>query len=1338
MNMRLLNNFKWAFFVISITAVFYSGAFGDDEVLWGGTHPSNDAKKPNSDKPLKNPARKMDPVLMTNGEYYASGQDFSIPGRVLGIAIKRQYGSRSEYDSRFGYGWDMNYNMKLRRLKDANAVVFLDGENRKIEYLFDANSNKYFCTNDRGNYFHHDDVNDTFTLFKKHGTKINFDINGNLSAITDRNGNSITCQYDPNGLMPLNGPSEFFLSPQFGGPTGGRGLVAMAYRLTTITDDLGRHIIFSYNSDGLVSTITDFASRTWTYTYDSANDLKTVQDPNGFVTEYTYDTVGKHKLLQIIDPERQTYITNVYDDANGFMYQQTYGQGTYHTAYKPDSNEATTTDRRGYRTRTVYNKSGNPIQETVYTAGLRQGDPASYTTRYEYNSHMEQTKKILPGGNYITYQYDPNGNLTCIAAEPNNSDPNIVTRFTYEGRFNFIKTMTDPKGNVTTYTYDYEDPSYITSIGNLMKIVYPMVETPEGNKNPTVNFKYNSYGQLTEANSPDGIVTKYDYYNTSSSDPNNGKLWKTTVDYGIGQNYLNLVTEFKYDTVGHVVKSKDPNGNTTQFAYNNIDELTQMTSPSPFNYTTSFHYHKTKKLKDIQRPIGGSTQTTSYTYNNLDQLKTITNPLGYITQYTYDNSENLSDVNDAENHHTQSQYDERNLPWKVIDANGSTTEYSYTPNGKLYTIKDAHGKKTTYDYDKFDRLLTITYPNSTTEVFTHDKNSNILSKKTRANQTINFGYDAMNRMVWKRRPNEPNSTFLYDIAGRLAEVDDNGKLTSYYYDRIGRVEEVNDSENRSVKYDYDKLGRRTKLTYPDSTYITYEYDQLSRLTKIKDSSGNTIASYGYDALSRRTHLTYANDANSVYEYDIANRLTKLINKINDGNSIVFQYSQHDKVGNRLNMVVDGNTHSYTYDCLYQLTNAAYPSGYDVNTTYHYDALGNRTSVVGSSAVNYSQNTAGLNQYGSVGGITYSYDNNGNLTYDGTYHYDYDCENRLVDVNAVASYTYDYSGKRISKTVGATTTKFCYDGSQIIAEYNGSTLVKKYIYGPGIDEPVCMIDVTDGNKKYYYHFDGLGSVVTVSDQYATVVEKYKYDVFGKPTICEPNGTSRTASIIDNRYMFAGREYDSESGLYYYRARYYRPEIGRFLQTDPVGYYDSMNLYLFCRNNQVNLVDPLGLWGSTPTTFWESARLGLKWATGLGSPYDSYGSGSSFANVMSQAAGVQNARQAFNSEFANSESGYQFYKYRPDYSLAFWKYYLSDKSALEKFLGSYNVEISKSCETLHITVTNDSTLGSFLGGWDFGYDRPRVVIPGLTDSYGTKPLPIPGASIYQNISWDEPVK
>ncbi len=211
------------------------------------------------------------------------------------------------------------------------------------------------------------------------------------------------------------------------------------------------------------------------------------------------------------------------------------------------------------------------------------------------------------------------------------------------------------------------------------------------------------------------------------------------------------------------------------------------------------------------------------------------------------------------------------------------------------------------------------------------------------------------------------------------------------------------------------------------------------------------------------------------------------------------------------------------------------------------------------------------------GVTYTYDSNGNTTSrtdaTGTTIYIYDYENRLIQVTlpggSVVSYQYDPLGRRVMKTVDGVITRYLYDGEDILKEYDGAgVLLATYVHGPGIDEPVAM---TQGGQTYYYHADSLGSIIGLSNSSQAIAKMYQYDSYG-------NITSQTGSL-QNFYMYTGREYDAETGLYYYRARYYAQQTGRFLTQDPIGSAEGdVNLFRYAdsvgKPDLKNFYSPMG--------------------------------------------------------------------------------------------------------------------------------------------------------------------
>ncbi len=288
---------------------------------------------------------------------------------------------------------------------------------------------------------------------------------------------------------------------------------------------------------------------------------------------------------------------------------------------------------------------------------------------------------------------------------------------------------------------------------------------------------------------------------------------------------------------------------------------------------------------------------------------------------------------------------------------------------------------------------------------------------------------------------------------------------------------------------------------------------------------------------------------------------------------------------------------YTYDDVYRLTNVKInvpdptvpnPTEFEKEKTFNFDKLDNILSIVETqneqTVTKTTQINSVLNQYENFDGWGLSYDLNGNTTQKGTQHFTYNYRNQIIkakDQTTEANYKYDALGRRIQKavTVGSTTktTNYYYSGMHVIEERDGSdNVLNQYIYGNGIDEILRMDKYTGtSSTPYYFHTNEIGSVTAITDENGDVIERVSYDTFGMPTFTDAAGEVVSKSTIGNTLLFHGRRYDAETNLFYYRARYYDPIMGRFLQTDPMGYYDSMNLYQGFNMNPVNFIDPWGL-------------------------------------------------------------------------------------------------------------------------------------------------------------------
>ena len=349
--------------------------------------------------------------------------------------------------------------------------------------------------------------------------------------------------------------------------------------------------------------------------------------------------------------------------------------------------------------------------------------------------------------------------------------------------------------------------------------------------------------------------------------------------------------------------------------------------------------------------------------------------------------------------------------------------------------------------------------------------------------------------------------------------------------------------------------------------------------------------YAYDALSRRTGVSLPNAVDTSLTFDTASRLTD-INHVLGGVTTVSSFAYgHDPVNNRTSVTqtrpsITVNTAlTYGYDNLDRLTQATNPQVAAPDETFTYDPVGNRVRRDGQVVDSVFD---AANRLIEDNAFCYAYDLNGNLISKtakiagactgGITAYTWDAEDRLVRIDfssgGFAAYHYDGFGRRIEKDVNGVRTRYIYDDSDILLEYDGlNVLVARYTHGPGIDDPIMLERDLDSSgtfglsERFFYHGDGLGSVTELTDSTGAVARTIVYDAYGQ--IAQDTGG------VAQPFTYTGREFDSESGLYFYRARYYDPVTGRFLSQDPLSFAaDDVNLYRYVFNNPVGLTDSDG--------------------------------------------------------------------------------------------------------------------------------------------------------------------
>ena len=1142
-----------------------------------------------------------------NGVLFFGQTDIETQNTAMPMQLRFYYNS-SANDINYGYGLGFSLGYEMRYYVDADGnVTIQQGDGRTDTYKkfgdeFEAPAGVFSVLTLNAK---------KYTLTEKDGTKYFFDnpLTHKITAMEDRHGNMTTFTYQDELLIQIKDAAEHTIDLTYNDN---------GYLVRASANFLNGNITYVYDSKQRLVKRIDAMGYTTVYDYDKENRIDEITDANGHKTNISFNASGMVSRLKTEVSDKsirydgdKTVFIDYTQPKNLYSYYRWDDKGRViekvglccgiqsKLEYDEDDNVIKRTDANGNVTSYTYDDRGNMLSLTdakgnterytyddIFNNVTSYQDKNGNSYRFDYNSTGDLISLSGPKGfsNSFTYNEkgwpltakDGNNNVTRTTYNADGTKAQVMdaagyTRsFTYDAFGNII-TATDAKNQQTTYTYDANTRilSQTDALGNITTLSYDKagnIVRVKNAKNQITAYTYDALGHVLTQTDAMGGVYSFTYDGSGNvltvTDPlgqvqtmtynERNKLLSQT-------NAANETTSFDYDAKGNLIAVFQPNGNVINYFYNATDLLEQVSDN--LGLIARYTYDNNGNRLTV---TDGLDRTVTYAYDALNRRTSETLPSGSTTTYAYDNNSNLLTVTDANGSVTSYSYSSLNQQLTHTDALNAKTQFEYDGNGNLIKATDANGNVTNYTYDAIDRNTAISFANGLSLQYTYDELGRVIESKDRAGNQFRFAYDALGRLLSKSYPDNTQDRYTYDAIGQMLSAINKDATVTFTYDRAGRI--LSETLNGKVMgYAYDVAAGKRTLTYPSGMKVVEQLNARDLIASILQN-GEEVVTMQYNSAGQKTAQTYANGITTNYAYNDNGWLSQIA----DDKNVLNLQMTYDAIGNitqRKDLLDDTRTENYGYDAISQLI--SFKRGTAVNNSYQFDLLGNRVKVLENGiATNHVSNN--VNAYTSItGGLSFTpqYDDNGNMLNDDKHTYTYDWNNKQVGVDdGAVTVKYDALGRRIAKNA----TTYYYIGNQMVEEYTDGQF-SAYLYGNNIDE---ALQIKRGLSVYYYHTNHLGSTMALSDADGVIVERVDYDAYGQPTFFDADGNILNQSSVANSILFAGREYDAESVTYYYRARTMHPDVGRFIQYDPLRYVDGMNMYSYVNNMSILMVDPDG--------------------------------------------------------------------------------------------------------------------------------------------------------------------